>query len=326
VPAASCNVISGGAPVPVEDWSRETISDRGRHRAVDVERFFQFYLNGATLILNQAQRSIPSLSRTCRILTRELGFRVWTNVYITPPGSSGFKRHRDDHEVLILQILGAKLWTVWPKGGDPVDLRLEPGDRLYLPRSTAHAARSDATASIHITFGMSPAYAFDLVAELAAAARNHPAFQHPAPFPCIGAPAMEKFETEFAAGVAALLAEIGADGLVKRRSQTLSENQGRGWPGRFADLLHLADISPKTIVRLRPGILFSIREQGESIEVRFAGRSISLPAFLRTCLERFTGESPFAIEELQGLISNEGKVELARLFARSGLLEIVEIG
>jgi hypothetical protein len=326
LPAAFFNVVAEGTQVPREDWSRERSSDRGRHQAVDTERLFQCYLNGATLILNQAQHSIPRLSRACRLLTRELGFRVWANIYITPPDSAGFDRHQDDHEVLILQILGSKLWTVYPNAGEPVDLGLERGDLLYLPRSTPHSARSGNARSIHITFGLSPAYAFDLVEELAVVARAHPAFQQMAPHACFGTPAGEEFETEFAAKLTALLEQTGVGGLLERRLQTLGKNQGQGWPGRFEDLVHLGDISPKTIVRRRPGILFAVREQDGLVEVHFAGRSVSMPAFLRSCLEPITSETPFAIESVHGLISGEGKVELVRSLVRVGLLEIVEIG
>ena len=328
VPAASCNVVSGGVEVPLKAWSRERTSDRGHYQAVDVERLFQCYLNGATLILNQTQRSIPRLSRACRLLTRELGFRVWINTYITPPNSSGFNRHRDNHEVLILQILGSKQWTVYPNGGEPVSLRLEPDDLLYLPRSTAHSARSGNAASVHITLGMSPAYAFDLVEELAGFSKEHPAFEHMVPNAYLGAQAMQRFETEFAENLAALLQETGVRGLMERRLKVLRKNQEEeeGWPGRFADLVHCEDISPNTIVRLRPGILFAVREHDEVFEVQFAGRSVSMPTFLKIALDRISSEAPFAVRDVPGLISGEGKVELVKSFVRAGLLEILEMG
>lgn len=326
LPAAQCNVIAGGISVPIEDWSREKSSDRGRYRAVDSERLFQCYQKGATLILNQAQGSIPSLSRACRSLTRELGFRVWANIYITPPRSSGFARHQDDHEVLVLQILGAKLWTVYPDGEEPVELCLKPGDLLYLPRLTPHSARSADDRSIHVTFGVSPAYAFELVEELAAVAKQHPAFQQMVPLACFGGQAMETVEAEFAAKVAALFKEIGISGLLDRRFETLGKNQPQTWPGRFTDIIRMGDVSLKTIVRRRSGILFSVRDQELSVEVQFAGRNITIPAFLRECLEQITGETPFAIEEVSGLVSSEGKVGLIKSFVQAGFLEIVEIG
>ncbi len=324
-PAAFCNVISGGVPLPIEDWSRTSTSARGSLRTVDPERVLQSYLNGATVILNGVQRTIPPLSRACRLLTRELGIHAWTNVYISPPGSTGFARHRDDHEVFVLQIFGAKLWNVYPDPGDPVELQLKPGSMLYLPRYVAHEARSGNTCSIHVTLGLKPTYTFDLIEVLAAAAKRHPAFQQPAPRALSTAAAMDDFEAELAGKLVSLLRETTIAGLLEMRVHALSENQGRGWPGRFADIVHLHDISPRTIVRTRAGILFAIKEEGASIAVSFAGKQVSIPSFLAACLRQITGEAPFAIEELSGLISTEGKVDLVRSFLRTGLLEIVEI-
>jgi hypothetical protein len=62
------------------------------------------------------------------------------------------------------------------------------------------------------------------------------------------------------------------------------------------------------------------------VEVHVADRSVGLPAFLRISLERITAEAPFGVEEVPGLLSDEGKVELVRSLVRVGLLEIVETG
>jgi hypothetical protein len=325
LPAASCNVISGGKPVPIEDWSREKTSDRGRYIAVDTERLFQCYLKGATLILNQAQRSMPRLARACRQLAHELGFRVWSNIYITPPDSSGFSPHRDDHEVLVLQVSGTKLWTVHPNADEAVELQLEPGDLLYLPRATTHSARAGELASIHITFGMSPVYVFDLIEELALVAKEHPAFQQIAPASDRGEPSLDEFEGRLAAEIATLLRETGMARLSENRLQRLAKSQDETYSGRFADITSIGNITPQTLVGLRPGLAFTLREREGSIQVLVGERSVSVPAFLKVCLDRITTEGRFAVEELQGLISGEGKVELVRSFVRAGLLEILAI-
>jgi ribosomal protein L16 Arg81 hydroxylase len=326
LPAESFNVVADGTLVPLEKWSREKTSDRGHYRAVDIERWFQCYLNRSTLILNQAQRSIPSLSRACRSLTRELGFRVWANIYITPPDSSGFARHQDDHEVFIFQVGGSKLWTIHTSGGDAVDLRLEAGDLLYIPRSTGHSARSQEAASIHITFGMSPTYTFELIEELAAVAKGHPNFQQPLLPTRYADGSMDRFDANFRAKLTALIDETAVGTLLDRRIEELGKNQERGWPGRFSDLVHLKDISLNTTVRRRTGILFTVRERSGFIDLNFASRSISVPSFLRACLDRVLGEAPFSIGELQGLISDRGRLDLVVSFVRIGLLEIVGLG
>ena len=95
-------------------------------------------------------RAIASLAHSIEV---ELNFPIQVNAYITPPGSQGLVPHYDDHDVLILQIQGSKIWRLYngvdipphemqrrdksvPTDGLalPTDLRLEVGDVLYLPR------------------------------------------------------------------------------------------------------------------------------------------------------------------------------------------------
>ena len=100
------------------------------------------------------------------------------NSYLTPRDSQGLAPHWDDVEVFVLQVEGAKAWRVWtweasgdgggkerrrgrgaplassPSGdlderslGEPaLKVVLRPGDVLYLPRGTVHAASADVSA------------------------------------------------------------------------------------------------------------------------------------------------------------------------------------
>jgi bifunctional lysine-specific demethylase and histidyl-hydroxylase NO66 len=97
----------------------------------------------------------------------ELNFPTAVNAYLTPAESQGFGAHCDDHDVLILQIQGSKIWHLYndtdlpphvsPETIDtaelplPTDLRLEVGDVLYVPRGRIHAAETTSEPSIHLT-------------------------------------------------------------------------------------------------------------------------------------------------------------------------------
>ncbi len=325
LPAASVNIFSEGKPIPIEDWSLERTSDRGCYRALDIERMFGCYRDGATVILNQAQFYVPRLSEACRLLTHELGFRVSSNVYITPPGSAGFVRHHDDHEVLILQTIGSKLWTVYQNDGvEAVELRLGTNDLLYLPRGTDHAARAGSKeASVHVTFGMFPPYGFNLVEQLATLAQQDPIFKNAMPPASIESASDIGFQKEFAARILTLFEENGIAGLIAGCYRQVAKNQSLGWPGRFSEHLALGDISGQTVVSLRRGILFTtIKSQG-SIEVHFAGRTIRFPLFLESCLKQLSNGTPVAIQDLAGLISEAGKIEFVQSLVKSGFLEIL---
>jgi hypothetical protein len=114
----------------------------------------------------------------------ELGFETQVNAYITPPNSQGFLPHYDDHDVLILQIEGAKTWHVYDSlpvvpthelrlrdlfAKDdlpaPSDVILEAGDVLYLPRGRVHAAKATLEPSIHLTLGIHPPSVLALISK-----------------------------------------------------------------------------------------------------------------------------------------------------------------
>jgi hypothetical protein len=96
------------------------------------------------------------------------------NAYYTPAGQMTFPTHWDTDDVFILQLEGRKSWTIfeptiqdpleyhkWDKYsyqlGEPVlDVVLEPGDVLYVPRGFSHTVVSHAAyASFHLTYGVS---------------------------------------------------------------------------------------------------------------------------------------------------------------------------
>jgi len=66
-------------------WSRALTSDRDAARVALPERLWQLYSEGATLILNHTQKSIPSIGRLVRRLKQELEFETGVNIYITHP-------------------------------------------------------------------------------------------------------------------------------------------------------------------------------------------------------------------------------------------------
>ncbi len=131
------------------------------------------FADGFTIVVDGVERYVRSIASLAHSIEVELNFPIQVNAYITPPGSRGLVPHYDDHDVLILQIQGSKIWhlhngvDIPPHGLQlrdkavptdglplPTDLRLEVGDVLYLPRGLVHAADTDAEPSIHLTVGI----------------------------------------------------------------------------------------------------------------------------------------------------------------------------
>jgi lysine-specific demethylase/histidyl-hydroxylase NO66 len=130
------------------------------------------FADGYTIVLESVHRYVRAIASLLHTMEIELNFTTQANAYITPPGSQGFVAHYDDHDVLILQIRGSKVWHLYD-GADvaphemrrqepvataglppPTDVRMAIGDVLYLPRGRVHAAESTAEVSVHLTVGL----------------------------------------------------------------------------------------------------------------------------------------------------------------------------
>jgi bifunctional lysine-specific demethylase and histidyl-hydroxylase NO66 len=130
------------------------------------------FADGYSIVLESIHRYVRAIASLLHAIEVELNFATQVNAYFTPPQSQGFVAHYDDHDVLILQIRGSKIWHLYD-GADvaphemvrqepvaaaalpsPTDVRLEAGDVLYLPRGRVHAAEATSELSVHLTLGL----------------------------------------------------------------------------------------------------------------------------------------------------------------------------
>lgn len=140
-------------------------------------RLVELFADGATLVLQALHRVWPAVIEFCGTLATELGHPVQANAYVTPPQNQGFSAHYDVHDVFVLQIEGRKRWQIhspvldsplrdqpWTQRRRAVEQRaadepsievvLEPGDCLYLPRGFLHSAKALGGVSTHLTVGI----------------------------------------------------------------------------------------------------------------------------------------------------------------------------
>ena len=128
------------------------------------------------LNVNRLERGVGSFCRRIagdfRALGLVLGKPVRANAYFTPPNAQGLDPHYDDHDVLVLQLHGAKRWRLhgeavkWPRKpmvdklprefvkAKPEEVTLATGDVLYLPRGFVHEAASQDSSSLHLTLSI----------------------------------------------------------------------------------------------------------------------------------------------------------------------------
>ena len=155
-----------------EDDKKDPYHYRLAGGAFDAAGIGKDFADGYTIVLDSVQRYVRALASLLHSIEVELNFATQVNAYFTPPESQGFVSHYDDHDALILQIRGSKIWHIYD-GVDvapheiarhepvataglppPTDVRLEPGDVLYLPRGRVHAAEATSEVSVHLTLGL----------------------------------------------------------------------------------------------------------------------------------------------------------------------------
>jgi ribosomal protein L16 Arg81 hydroxylase len=136
--------------------------------------------NGATLSLSFVEETYSPLRDLAVSLEAIFRVRIHVNLYASWRTANGFGVHYDDHDVLALQVCGAKQWRIWPPTeanpltsgvladagsiGQPVwDETLRDGSLLYVPRGSWHVAHALDEPSLHLTIAIKSKSAVDLV-------------------------------------------------------------------------------------------------------------------------------------------------------------------
>ncbi len=128
---------------------------------------------GTSAAMSRIGGMLPGLARLEQQVERVVRARTLINAYLTCGKGSAFAPHYDNHDVLIVQVLGSKRWEFFGSGEPPAQSRikmkpdapcdhepswsetLELGDLLFVPRGTWHAATvDDGSTSLHLTVTM----------------------------------------------------------------------------------------------------------------------------------------------------------------------------
>ena len=167
VPAAP--VVGTAGP---ESDTKEPYHYRRCDGGLDVAAIGRDFADGYTIVLDSIHRYVRAIASLLHAIEVELNFATQVNAYFTPPESQGFVPHYDEHDVLIVQLRGSKIWHLYdgidvapravvrhePVAADalpsPTDVRLEVGDVLYLPGGRVHAAEATSEVSVHLTVGV----------------------------------------------------------------------------------------------------------------------------------------------------------------------------
>jgi bifunctional lysine-specific demethylase and histidyl-hydroxylase NO66 len=322
--------VKDGRPLPPTRYLRHArVGSRPISDLADPARIMDEFEGGATIVLQGLQRYWPPLTAFCRALEHTLSHPVQANAYLTPPTSSGLRVHEDAHDVFALQTHGRKQWIVyWEAGADsPRDLTLQPGDSLYLPRGTRHAARTVDEPSLHITIGVRTTRWRDVAAGALAQVGEHGALDEALPL------GYAHDRHAFAEAVAAKLAELAraidkldAAALSDRLVDDVHLSRPPLLAGQLRDLLDLDRVADDTLLGRRPGSVCVVRRRGERVELLLGDRRVSFPARVAPAVEAVSTADVLRPADLATYLDEPGRLVLVRRLVREGLLTQVRDG
>ncbi|MER7169664.1 cupin domain-containing protein [Micromonospora sp. NPDC000207] len=308
------------------------------------ERILQLYADGATLVLQGLHRTWPALIDFTRDLGAALVQPLQVNAYLTPAGSQGFATHYDTHDVFVLQVDGRKHWRIHPpvlvdplerqpwggradevsataEGAAALDVVLEPGDALYLPRGWLHSAQAQESSSLHLTVGIRALTRYALVEELLALAAEDPRLRAGLPFATDVADP-DALEPELAETVEAL-----RDWLSRADPQAVAARlRQRVWPAArpapirpLAQAAAVADLTTDTRLTVRPGLRRQLTHSADGrVTLLLSDRSLTFPALCEPALRAFLDGALTRVGDLPGL-DDADRLVLARRLLREAV-------
>ncbi|MEA2907091.1 MAG: bifunctional lysine-specific demethylase and histidyl-hydroxylase [Alphaproteobacteria bacterium] len=310
-----------------------------------IERPIAAFRSGATIVLHGLQRMHFSLSRLCNALSNDVSCDFQVNAYLTPGSkkeAQGLGIHYDTHDVFIAQLAGSKLWKIYhspvklpleshphdPEAKDKGSLihecELKPGDCLYIPRGFYHCAKVSKTpqASLHLTIGVHPTKWSDLIATtLRCASEREARLRESLP---LGFARDKSTLPDIRRRFHRMLAELSAsphlDAALDAIVSDLGDRQRPLLNGHFADLEACKALRVNTRVRRRSEIAAEIAVKERSINLRFHGKVVRMPARLSHTLDFIAHADVFCPGDLPGKLKNSEKLVLVRRLLEEGYL------
>jgi len=186
--------------VPADQYCHPVPTPKGEVMRPWPAKVEVFLSGGASLIANDVLTVHEPLMRVGEGLSRMFGASIGANIYCSFKGVQAFGTHFDNHDVLVVQTGGTKVWNLYANRADnPVEnfpddsatrlwfersrgplmqqVTMQEGDVLYLPRGWYHDALATEGPSLHVTFAITPLHGRTLLELLNLEAMKDPAYR-----------------------------------------------------------------------------------------------------------------------------------------------------
>jgi hypothetical protein len=321
----------------------------------------ELFGKGATIRVRAIERFHKQLGELCRNLETEFGFPVRANLYCTPANSRGFNLHFDTHEVFILQLLGKKQWQIFEpttrlpleavpplafetegealrrvcaRGNSSQDIDeaevgplvmevlLEAGDCLYLPRGVVHQADSRDEPSVHLTIGVHVVTWLDLLSvALGQTAQRHEELRQALPIGLLAAAnnSAAEFEKEFDERLRLFAGDAAFATAVREIAESLANSRSARSSGDDYDA---ASVDSETKLETNGLLRFYLAADGTMAGLAGGEKEFWLPVSFAPALRFVTEQKLFSPREIPGSITENGKLAFVRHLLKDGFVRL----
>ena len=170
------------------EFFKPNLDITGNNLRPDPKNVQKLVSKGASIILNDIENHTPELSGLANIFQLNTQGRCQGNLYFSMESRQAFGPHFDMHDVFAIHFEGEKTWNIYEKiEKNPINhpvfeysaeerikragklinqIKMKPGDLLYIPRGQYHDALASKNGAIHIAFGLTYFKPIDLISVL----------------------------------------------------------------------------------------------------------------------------------------------------------------
>ena len=307
-----------------------------------LDRLFEEYRGGATIILQALQDRWTPLRRLCQSLASEFSAAFQVNVYLTPPGEQGFATHYDTHDVFVLLLEGRKRWRIYdnprhlPTIGQPpsqstdgpgelqTEFDLEAGDLLYLPRGWWHDATARDKTSLHLTVGVFPlTWGAVAMHALERVISTDPRFRESLP---VGfserTTASDDARDRWTKLIDTLCIELNRPEFLETAANAARTARQPSLRGHLIDLAALKAIDLDTLFAPRTGTNAIFEKEPDGLRLRFNGKAMTFPPHVEPDLRALIEGGYKTARDLPGGLDEEARLLLVRRLIEEGFLTL----
>lgn len=192
-------LILNSQPITPDFYMDEAVGMVGTVRRASAAKVELFLAMGASMVANAVHEISAPVRRFGATLSDTFAGKMGANAYCSFKDIQAFNSHYDLSEIFAVHCEGEKVWRLYegraeepvtpPQGPDAqqridrakgrvmAEVRMRPGDLLYMPRGWYHDALASSEAALHVTYAVTPLYGRILFRLLEEEAMRDPAFR-----------------------------------------------------------------------------------------------------------------------------------------------------